>query len=81
MVFGLLLILGAIVGFSESKEVQEKHDTSCGGGMEVVLDRCEESSSRINAVEIAPTILSISGMFFLYTGRSEVKISKKEGYN
>ena len=34
---GLGLILGALGGYLESKELQEKHDAFCGGIMEALL--------------------------------------------
>jgi len=80
MVIGLFLILGAIGGHSESRELQEKHDTFCGEIMETFLDwdgNCEELRSHINAVEILSTILGGSSIFFLLSGRVEVKNSKK----
>ena len=77
---GLGLILGALGGYLESKELQEKHDAFCGGIMEALLDwngNCEELRTYITTIEIISIIVGIIGILSVVSGNNEVENSKK----
>ena len=78
---GLFFILGAYGTYTESNELQAKHDTACGGFMEALLDwdgNCEELRGYISTLEFATVILAIIGIALVASGNNEVKKAHEE---
>lgn len=73
---GLLFLAGAYGTYSESNELQAKHDIACGGVMEALLDwdgNCEDLREYISTLEFATAILAIIGIVSIVSGNNEVK--------
>ena len=81
---GLVFLLGAYGAYSESSELQSKHDTYCGGIMEALLDwdgNCEELREYISMLEIGSIILLVIGISALVSGNNEVNKSVEKTKN
>ena len=73
---GLLFLMGAYGAYSESNELQAKHDIACGGFIEAILDwdgNCEELREYIEILHVTTVILAIIGIASIVSGNSEVK--------
>tara|TARA_B100001741_G_C16228323_1_gene448190 strand:- start:54 stop:581 length:528 start_codon:yes stop_codon:yes gene_type:complete len=78
---GLFFILGAYGTYSESNELQAKHDFACGGVMEALLDwdgNCEELREYISTLKFFTVILGIIGIALVVSGNNEVKKAHEE---
>ena len=78
---GLFFISMAYGTYSESNELQSRHDAVCGGFMEALLDwdgNCEELREYITMLEFATVILGVIGIALIVSGNNAVKKSHEE---
>ena len=78
---GLMFTLGAFGAYSEASELQDEHDTFCGGIMEALLDwdgNCEDLREYISYLEIGALVLGIIGISLIVSGNNEVKKSTEK---